>query len=197
MSTPPREEWYRVVDAHDHGWHPTTIDGPPGPVVYRTDYGFKRNGLGDPLSLEELERTRGPLRPVEPITAEDEQLLRHALAAAGRKAVYTVAVAVQLAFNELRERHSDLPSLHDSYERTRTHLLAGREGSWESEAQFDLQLWVDRSKVKRFHEPSREAITAMIVRWTTDPERFIEGRRDAGLRDHPLLRGERRLARNR
>lgn len=42
-----------------------------------------------------VERTRGPLRPVKPITDEDEQLLRHALAAAGRKAVYTVAVAVQ------------------------------------------------------------------------------------------------------
>lgn len=29
MSSEPRETWYRVVDAHDQGWHPSgSLDGP-------------------------------------------------------------------------------------------------------------------------------------------------------------------------
>lgn len=166
--------WYRVVDAENQGWHPTAKETPDEPAFYRADYGFQREGLGDVRILDELEAERGPLRRVMPITGEDGQLLRHALAAAGRKAVYTVAVAVQRAFNELRERHGGLPALTDSYQGARTHLLAGREDSSESEALMDLVLWADRRKVKRIYEPSRQAITEMIVRWTTDPERFTE-----------------------
>lgn len=168
---PPREEWYRVVDAHHQGWHPTgSLDGP---TVYAADYGFQREGLGDPRTLEQLEAERGPLRPVLPITPEDRAELDGALADAGRRAVYTIAVAVQDAFKQLRERHGGLANW-DSYQRTRTHLLAGREGSWESEALIDLALWGDVDKTRRIHEPSRQVITDMIVRWVTDPDQYTE-----------------------
>lgn len=172
MSTEPREQWYRVVDAHHQGWHPTsTTVG--GPTVYAADYGIQREGLGEPRTLDELEAERGPLRPVLPITDEDTQELRAALKAAGRKAVYTVAVAVQRAVNELRELHGGL-EIWGSYQATWTHLLAGREGSWESAALVNLALWGNVAKTRRINEPSRQVITDMVLRWVSDPERFTE-----------------------
>ena len=71
---------YRVVDRENQGWH-----GGPDDALgtrYTADYGFKRD-LED-RTLEQVLAMRGPVRPVEPITDEDEAELRHLLRQAGR-----------------------------------------------------------------------------------------------------------------
>jgi hypothetical protein len=184
--TGPR--WYRVVDAHNQGWHPTgTLEG--GTVI-SADYGFKR-GLPDYPTYEALAAARGPLRPVQPITAADRDELRRLIAYAGRQAITSLAAAVEVVWNELIER-SKADTL-DAYHRAKTWLLAGREGSWESEALIAVALFgntlnlaketrdrwrvPDRraaGPVRRVNKEVRDQMAAMILRWVTDPARFTE-----------------------
>jgi hypothetical protein len=103
---------YRVVDASDQGWYLT------GDGLYHADYGDKR-GL-EPLTLDELRAARGPLRPVEPVTDEDEALIVEALTETGERAAGSLLVALYSLFHADAQAHR------------RDRLLAGREGSWES-----------------------------------------------------------------
>lgn len=180
---------YRVVDAHNQGWHPAG-DGHGG-SKWSADYGFDR-GLEDVATLDELEAARGPLRPVLPVTDEDEAEIRRLFTAAKRKAVTTLAAALAQVFHDLREEAGGLDNMTDSFAYATRTLLAGREGSWESEVLKSLvwfgdDLNLDQKnrmltvKARRAADPSkrvdrqiRDELAVIIHRWVTDPQRYTE-----------------------
>lgn len=158
---------YRVVDVHDQGWFSN------GAGMYTADW-ESRNGLPR-LGYDDLRVQRGPLRPVEPISDEDEGRLTAALVGAGRLAAGSVLVALFRLF-----RGPDLPTMEErgqSMARRSAALVAGRAGSWESEAISSLA-WGPgcdlADKPKRYDPATADLIEAMVWRWVTDPRRFTE-----------------------
>lgn len=186
------EIMHRAVDRDNQGWHPSR--GTDGDVKYAADYGFQRD-LAD-RSLEELAETRGPLRPVLPITEDDVTALHELFAVAGRKTITTIAAALEAVFHHLREEKGGLDNSHGSYEYAKRTLLAGREGSWESELLFDVVLFgnglnlasakqagchewnVDARRAagpaRRVHADVRAGLAAMFGRWVVGPDRYTE-----------------------
>jgi hypothetical protein len=180
---------YRIVDGWNQGWH----SGRSGELgeIYTADYGHER-GL-DARSFGELAAARGPLRPVEPITAGDEANLWRLFDAAGRKTIATLAAALESVFHQIRESHGGLQSASGSYEYAKRTLLAGREGSWESVVLIDVVLLgnslnlanaargrqdVDARRAAgpspRVDAAARAAMAEIIHRWVTDPARYTE-----------------------
>jgi len=179
---------YRVVDRFNQGWHPSgTLDQ----QVWAADYGFQRN-LDDVTSLEELESDRGPLRPVELASDEDEAEIRRLLAAAKRKAVTSLCAALELVCNEVREeakaRGMSMPESYDYAMRT---MMCGREGSWESEILRSLIVFGNglnlvrvkngtaeqmraAGPAKRVSAEARDGLAAIFRRWVTSPGRYTE-----------------------
>ena len=181
---------YRVVDASNQGWHP--VGGAAGEARYAADYGFQRD-LAD-RTWDELVGTRAPLRPVEPITDEDVAELRHLFRQAGRKTITTLAAALETAFHEIREMRRTVRD-DDSYAWTKRTLMAGREGSWESELLMEVVLFGNELNLakpgkgqhaydvaarrkagpsKRVDATVRDAMADMFLRWVTDPGRYTE-----------------------
>jgi len=186
------DQLYRVVDAANQGWHPAGTT--EGGWVLSADYGFQR-GLPDYPGYDELAAARGPLRPVLPITEDDKAELRQLFTAASRKTITTLAAALETVFDRLRDDHSALDMLDrgGAFEGARTHLLAGREGSWESASLIGVVLFGnelnlaketrDRRSVearraagpgRRVDVRARDLMADMIYRWVTDPARFTE-----------------------
>jgi hypothetical protein len=180
---------YRFVDAQNQGWQP--VGGSQGETpLWAADYGFKRD-LGN-RSLPDLEATRGPLRPVEPITDDDQAELCHLFTIAGRKAITTLAAALEAVFHQVRESRGGLNG-PGSWEYAKRTLMAGREGSWESELLIGI-VWfgnemnlaketrtcrdVDDRRaagpVKRVHAGARDAIATILYSWVTNPQRYTE-----------------------
>lgn len=153
---------HRVVDAQDQGWYLV------GDGLYHADYGSIR-GL-EPLPYDQLAEQRGPLRPVLPVTDEDEAAIIAALTEAGPKAAGSLLAALYSLF--LAEARS---AALDG--RRADRLLAGREGSWES-AGLPTLAWEMGSQVaekpSRFHQMTVLRLTAVVDRWVTDPERYTE-----------------------
>jgi hypothetical protein len=181
---------YRVVDRENQGWH-----GGPDDALgtrYTADYGFKRDL--DDRTFEHVLATRGPVRPVEPNTDEDEGELRHLLRQAGRKAVATLAAALESVFHQIREERGGLAA-HDSYDFAKRTLMAGRDGSWESELLIELVVFgnglnlakaggggrPDDVATRRAAGPGprvdaavRDQLAHVLYRWVTNPDRYIE-----------------------
>lgn len=184
----PRRQWYRVVDRENQGWHPVgTVEGPP---LYAADYGFKR-GLPN-RSLDDVERIRGPIRPVLPITAEDSALIVETFDRIRRKSITTLAAAIEQVYYDVRESAGGLaaPGSFDYAVRT---LLAGREGSWESELLKEVMYFgnslnlakstrgAESIEARRAAGPSRRVdvdgrrvLADMLTRWVSDPNRYTE-----------------------
>lgn len=148
----------RVVDGDDQGWYLS------GDGYFHADYGFER-GLDQPRTYTELLQVRSPLRPVEPVTDEDEGLAVATLIAAGPKAAGSLMVALYQLF----ARYSNT-----NHGRV---LLAGREGSWES-AGLPALAWEVGSRIAekpaRFDEHAVEVLTLMIDGWVSNPARYVE-----------------------
>ena len=70
------ERPYRVVDREFQGWYRRSVDG-----RFDADRGHAR-GL-EAVTYEELDASRGPLRPVTPPSEEESAVVRAALAGAG------------------------------------------------------------------------------------------------------------------
>lgn len=175
----------RVVDAQGQGWY-LASDGDGG-SNWQASYGHAR-GLAPVASFPELVDARGLLRPVLRVTDEDEKQLRRLLGECGRKAVATLAAAIEQAYHELREAAGGL-SAPGSHETAMRLLRAGREGSWESEmlgyfAVFGNALNLVKGPTvaamraagpgKRVSRDARDAMTAMLLRWVTGPDRYTE-----------------------
>lgn len=177
----------RVVDTHNQGWYLTgSAEGPP---VYQAAYGFQRDLAVMPYG--QLAACRGPLRPVLPVTDADEDDLAGLFDQAGRKTVTTIAAALEVVFHEIREEQGGLFA-PGSYAYARRTMLAGREGSWESEVLMDLVLFgnglnllspvrrtpeeqrADGPNGRRVDKAARDAMAVIFRRWVTDPDRYTE-----------------------
>jgi hypothetical protein len=198
MGEAPPATIYRVVDQENQGWHP--MGGAGELILYAADYGFERDLADRPF--DQLVTDRGPLRPVEPITTEDWAELDRLFTLAGRRTVTTLAAALETVFHRIREDAGpDRPGKwlapgggYDTYQAARRAMLAGREGSWESEALITVMLFgnelnlpdikgrrhadVDERRAagpsKRVHREAHAAMAAMFHRWVTDPARYTE-----------------------
>ncbi|MER5302167.1 hypothetical protein ABT039_22290 [Streptomyces lasiicapitis] len=154
---------YRVVDRDFQGWYRRSGDG-----RYDADRGHAR-GLGT-MSYEDLAAARGPLRPVEPPTAEESAAVKAALTSAGRKAAVTVLVALyRLVLKDAQAAGRQGGP--------RNRLMAGREGSWESEAMVRLawNLGSDLDeKPKRYDESAVGELVRVVEEWVSAPHRYTE-----------------------
>jgi hypothetical protein len=155
---------YRVVDRENQGWHPCGD-------AYAADFGFQRDLADRPYP--ELATDRSPLRPVENVTEADVAELRRLFSVAGRKAVTTLAAALAAVHHRLSSERA-AAGHHDSWEFARRTLIAGREGSWESQVLIDVALFGGELTPKRVHGVAQEAMAAMFWRWVTGPGRYTE-----------------------
>jgi len=160
---------YRVVDRENQGWY--RAGQPGGGTLYTASYGFQRDLL--PRSYPELAATRGPLRPVEPVTDADVAEMEQLFTAAGRKTVTTLAAALAAVYHQAATG----PDGAKDYVRARRTLTAGREGSWESEVLIDV-MWfgsgLDASNPRRVHPATLGAMTDLLWRWVASPDRYTE-----------------------
>lgn len=179
---------YRLVDATNQGWHRIGGAG----IRYAADYGTSRN-LPESLTLPEIDATRAPWRPVLPISDEDEAQLVEVFDACKRRTITTIAAALEVVFHDIRASRGGLNNL-DSYRHTMRTMLAGREGSWESEVLKGIILFGNtlnlvppkrgedrsveacrkRGPNRRVDVAGRTALAAMFTRWVTDPTRYTE-----------------------
>lgn len=182
---------YRVVDRQNQGWL-----GGPDPETgsrYTADYGWKRE-LPD-RTYSGLIASRGPLRPVLPITDTDSAHLRELFTAAGRRTVTTLAAALEQVFHLLRVSKEGATG-GTGWDYARLTMTAGREGSWESEALIQLILFGnglnlakpsrasglrDDIAARRAAGPSkrvdpdvRAELAEVFTRWVTGPARYTE-----------------------
>lgn len=181
---------YRVVDHDNQGWH----GGPDAELGsrYVADYDFQRDLPN--RTYEDLLATRGPLRPVKPISDEDSTQLRELFTTAGRRTVTTLAAALEQVLDRIRRDHEAQGS-GGGWEFARRTLTAGREGSWESHALISVAVFgngLNLAKPRRGQDslditalrqagPStrvdidvRTELDAIITRWVTDPDRYTE-----------------------
>jgi len=155
----------RRVDATWQGWYFVAGEG------WTAAFGRDR-GLPTYPDLEELEAARGPLRRVEPVSADDAAAMRDALAALGTRAVTTLASALAFVWES---KLPDVPRRGDpqpDYDLAMRRLTAGREGSWESQALKEL-VWFGRD-VSMSRTASKDAITEVLERWIDGPGPYTE-----------------------
>lgn len=164
----PERPTYRFVDRLNRGWH---IASSGEPVRYAIDWAGLRTGRpADPLTREELEAGYGPLRPVAFADPSDDLVLRGALADAGVKAAGSVLVALYRLTSEYSRNSS--PGGYEG-----GSLVAGREGSWESEAIHRLAWTIGGDldeKPRRFSEECVASVITVLRAWTQDPKRYVE-----------------------
>jgi hypothetical protein len=186
MSTPSQKPG-RVVDRDNYGWYRAS-DG-QGSSVYCVDY---RTRSPDYATLE---ATRGPLRPVLSVDDGDIAELDRLFAMAGRRAVTSLAAAIESVVNQIRETawaRYPVDASTSSYEYAMRTLKAGRAGSWESAllqdvvffgedlnlnrkaARHDVAAMRAAGPGRRVHRKARDKMAAVITRWVTDPDRYTE-----------------------
>jgi hypothetical protein len=188
---------YRVVDRENQGWYQASQPG--GGTLYTASYGFERDL--PPRTYEELAATRAPLRPVEPVADADVAELERLFADAGRKTVTTLAAALEAVFHRVRTEHGGDRPGHwmtpgggfDSYQFARRTLMAGREGSWESQFLAEIILFGNGLNLapesrtmrdpgarraagpgKRVNQAARDQIADVLWRWVASPFRYTE-----------------------
>ncbi|MDV6291335.1 hypothetical protein R2F25_38640 [Streptomyces sp. UP1A-1] len=177
---------YRFVDRLNRGWH---IASSEQPVRYAIDWaGLRPDRPDDLLTRAELEAEHGPLRPVGPGDPSDDLVLRGALADAGTKAAGSVLVALYRLAVEYSRASS--PGGYEG-----GSLVAGREGSWESEAVYRLAWTIGGDldeKPKRYSEECVSSVMAVLREWTQHPKRYVEVAENLAER---VLAGRRRAGR--
>ncbi|MBD8056441.1 hypothetical protein ICV35_22575 [Rhodococcus ruber] len=183
MTTSPTTSPARVVDADNRGWF-LSFDEDLRRVYLRT---WGDAGLDYPTLVAE----HGPVRPVVPVPDQDAAAIGELLVRAGRKAVATVAAALELVHHRLRESRGGLEQGTGSNAYAYATLTAGRPGSWESEllptlVRFgndlnlaeapagDLAQRRARGPHTRVDATVRDELAAVLERWVTAPEQYIE-----------------------
>jgi hypothetical protein len=119
----PGNSPYRVVDRDNQGYY-LAGDGKGG-TVYQADYGLRR-GLAAMPDYAVLEAARGPLRLVLAADATDVAELERLLAVGGRKAVTSLAAALETVFHEVREAAGGLNASAASYAFAKRKPTTGR-----------------------------------------------------------------------
>jgi hypothetical protein len=144
------EQAYRVADRNGEGW---LRNGPDD--TYTT---FPRQDLG-PLTFEQLEAERGPLRPVDIADPADTQAFVAAVAGAGKKGMASFLVALHRTALELMEQNGSLAA-----------LTAGRPGSWEADLLRGSVVWVGEGiKDSRVDADAVTTMKDLLLKWTTGP----------------------------
>ncbi|MCF1592404.1 hypothetical protein [Streptomyces muensis] len=159
-SAPPRP--YRVVDRECQGWYRRSGDG-----RYDADRGYNRDL--ETTAYEDLEAARGPLRPVEPPTDEECAAVKTALVNAGRKAAASLLVALyRLVYVDSQLERTGGP---------RYRVMAGREGSWETDLMVRLawDIGADLAeRPKRYDEAAVAELVRVVDIWIAGPGRYTE-----------------------
>lgn len=145
-------------------------------------------------TYEQLDDTRGPLRPVEPMHREDESRLRDAFDRAGHQAVATLAAALETVHNEHRHHRGGTSAPQESYGYARRSMTAGRPGSWESDAlisvinvgsrftlptpeevaETDLDARRAAGPSARVHRDAFQILVRLLRHWTSHPGEYTE-----------------------
>ncbi|MFI9052435.1 hypothetical protein [Streptomyces sp. NPDC053427] len=161
----PEDLPYRVVDRENRGWH--AVSG----GQYMIDYGGLRPGRPeDPVTFEVLEAEQGPLRRVVAPDPGDVLMLKGALTDSGKKAAATTLVALYRTAGVYA--HDSSPGTCDA-----GSLIAGREGSWESDLMMRLAWTIGgdlHEKPKRYDEKCVGQIIDVLEQWTRHPTRYVE-----------------------
>jgi hypothetical protein len=166
---------YRVVDRNNQGWHAGRA-GPEGGTSY-----------------DDLAAARGPLRPVLPISDADRAEFERLFRQVGRKTITTLAAALEAVFYRIREDRWAQTDISESWSYARRTLMAGREGSWESELLIEIVTFgnglnlakptrqmqdVDERRKagpsSRVDHAVRDAMAEIFTRWVTAPDRYTE-----------------------
>lgn len=197
IETQGEEKWpYRLADAWNHGW---LGDGKGNYHGYDPAAQWEQKML-DLRPLADVEAAYGPTRPViQYCPADDLTLLHGAFDLAGRKAIGSLCAALEMVFNEARDRYD--PAVHGTgtwayspdYAYAVRTMTAGRPGSWEAEALTncilfgnELNLWprkgnrpADEMRAtgphpKRVHVEARDQLAEMLRRWTGSPDLYVE-----------------------
>ena len=146
---------FRLVDAHDRGWFAV------GTAIYLCASAELRGA--EPTSIEDLDRERGPVRPVVPTSDRDLDRLTAAFTDAGPKAVTSLLVALY----RLARQHAEAE--HERSERMQSdRLYAGGEDTWETVAMRSLVwgLGVDLAdKPQRLDQAMIDTVRDVIDRW--------------------------------
>jgi hypothetical protein len=156
---------FRLVDAHDRGWFAV------GTAIYLCANAEQRGA--EPTSLEELDRERGPVRPVVPASDHDLDRLQAAFTDAGSKAVASLLVALYRLARQHAEAESERSGRMQS-----GRLYAGGEDTWETVAMRSL-VWgsgVDLAdKPQRLDEAMIDTVREVVDRWVApDSDVYIE-----------------------
>ncbi|ELB87122.1 hypothetical protein Rwratislav_41350 [Rhodococcus wratislaviensis IFP 2016] len=172
----------RVVDRDNQGWFSTSDTS--GNWVYSP-------GWSSPTcDYETLQATRSPLRPVLPVTSEDEHRIAELLASSGRQAIATLAAALEVVHYRARRERGWLDRPAESADYAKATLIAGRPGSWESSLLIDVILFgnglnlptegldVEQRRAagpnRRVSTPNRDQLAEVFQRWVSDPQRYTE-----------------------
>jgi hypothetical protein len=148
----------------------------------------------EPRPLGDIEAEFGPYRPVLPPADTEVDELRAAFELAGRKAIGSIASALDEVHNEARNRFGpwDADTQATAAYAKRT-LTAGRPGSWEAAAIMEVVYFGNalnlyhrkgaasvaemRSKgpnLRRVHVEARDRIVAVLRAWTSSEDRYTE-----------------------
>lgn len=182
----------RVVDRLNQGWIRQSDDSYHGYDPTATARILEARPLTD------IEREFGPVRPVQGVPVADRDELRAAMGTAGRKAVGSLASALELINHEARVRGADPDgdprSLQSGYRFSARTLVAGRPGSWESEylqsvVHFGSSLNLhprpkgggspDEMRAtgpnrRRVDVEARDRMAEVLRRWTDSPDGYVE-----------------------
>ncbi|OUS97326.1 hypothetical protein [Rhodococcus sp. NCIMB 12038] len=171
----------RVVDRENQGWFTTADAG--GNTVYSSRWGSPT------CDYETLLATRGPLRPVLPAISDDVERITELLAASGRRAITTLAAALDVVHHRARE-HGWLDPSVESVDYGAATMTAGRSGSWESAVLLDVIYFGNGLNLttaapdseehraagpnRRVSAPHRDQLAEIFQRWVSDPRRYTE-----------------------
>lgn len=137
-----------LVDADYNRWNPEDPEG----RMWRAYADYD----GEPITREQLEHDRGPLRRIGWASDAQEEALRAAVASAGANALTVTARAIQDAAETIMKG----PGMIDPGKA----MTAGRRGSREAASLRSL-IWADRVNTGRVAVPA--VIVDTIVDWVT------------------------------
>ena len=155
---PTRDYPYRLVDGDYQTWLHT------GEGLYRDE---ADRDWTKTTPYDEVLTRPAPLRPVLPITDEDQAEIARLLETAELHAAASVLAGIYRATKAVYDREA--PQLRP--------LHAGCPGSWETERLPWLawEIGADlNDQPRRLDEEVTAGIAAMIQRWVTDPARYTE-----------------------
>lgn len=187
---------YRIVDSRNQGWLTRDDAGPGESGIYEGYDPAAKTGEErlEPRPLSDIEAEFGPCRPVLAPADSEVDELRGAFELAGRKAIGSIASALDEVHDEARNRFGPWDAdMHGTAAYAKRTLTAGRPGSWEAAAIMDVVYFGNalnlyhrkgaasvaemRGKgpnLRRVHVEARDRIAAVLRVWTSSDDHYTE-----------------------